>query len=416
MIVAPRTPSEPACRDHESGTVLVLFALLLVGLFGLLGAVVDGGRLRVTRQQMDAGAECAALEGLRFKDLEGDIGRRDRAITATANLWDDDLDPSNGDRIGLGAGSLPVVSGVDPLGGTIVVAATAADRVWKPALALEQNPGNAAHGDLVAGLHQADGVATEDDQFVRGDFTPVAAGSSATTLASASAFLVRLRRANRRLALDQQPGESSSGPPFEWLWASGSAWQEPGPGDANASRRDGLTLRAAAIASTARALVVSPDPVLGITIAVVALRIDAASTWNATAPGATATFDVDANGLLTVAGVEQGLTLAAEPRSVGAAVLPATAAPTALPTTTLLLPVYGTVGGERRVVGFTLGAAALSGSTLTLTRLPATVLPSGVSSASPAALDARLLLEANPALRALHATFAEPVLAPELRR
>ena len=69
-------PSHALSRPEEHGTVLVLFALLFVGIFGLLGAVVDGGRLRVTRQQMDAGAECAALEGVRFRDTEGDAGRR----------------------------------------------------------------------------------------------------------------------------------------------------------------------------------------------------------------------------------------------------------------------------------------------------------------------------------------------------
>ncbi|MFN3240632.1 MAG: pilus assembly protein TadG-related protein [Planctomycetota bacterium] len=402
--------------DREAGTVLVLFALLLVGLFGLLGAVVDGGRLRVTRQQMDAGAECAALEGLRFKDLEGDDGRRQRAIAAVANLWDDDLDPDNGDAIGLGAGSLPIVSGLDPLGGSLDVAATAAARVWKPGPELQANPGNAAHGDMVAGRHLADRAPSEDDAFARDDFVPTPPGSSATALADAPSFLVRLRRSNRRLALDRQPGESSSGPAFEWLWARGSAWQEPAGGDGSASRNDGLTLRAAAIASTERALLVSSDPNLGTTLATIALRGDAASTWNATPPFASATFDVDANGLLTVAGVEQGVTLALAPRNVGATLVPAAAAPTALPTTTLLLPVYGTIAGQRRVVGFTLGAATASGATVTVTRLPATVLPTGASSASPAALDARLALEADPDLRALHATFSEPVLAPVLRR
>ena len=38
--------TQAARRSRESGTVLVLFALLMVGVFGLLGAVVVGLGLR----------------------------------------------------------------------------------------------------------------------------------------------------------------------------------------------------------------------------------------------------------------------------------------------------------------------------------------------------------------------------------
>ena len=72
MSLKARNLPARADRDQETGAILVLFALLFSGILGMLGAVVDGGRLRVTRQQMDAGAECAALEGVRFKDVDGD--------------------------------------------------------------------------------------------------------------------------------------------------------------------------------------------------------------------------------------------------------------------------------------------------------------------------------------------------------
>ncbi|MGC6486899.1 MAG: pilus assembly protein TadG-related protein, partial [Planctomycetota bacterium] len=140
--------------------MLILFALLVVGLFGMLGVVVDGGRLRVTRQQLDAGAECAALEGLRFKDVEGDAARRDRAAQSLAWLFDDDLDAANGDRMGLGAGTLPIVTGAAPVGGAVVLDTGPAARAWKPGDALERNLPNAAHGDLVAGVHVPGGPAT----------------------------------------------------------------------------------------------------------------------------------------------------------------------------------------------------------------------------------------------------------------
>jgi len=403
-------------RSDESGAVLVLFALLVFGVFGMLGAVVDGGRLRVTKQQMDAGAECAALEGLRFKDAEGDVGRRARAILATQYLYDDDLNPSNGDAIGLGAGSLPVVLGDAPLGGDIDVALPVAARVWKPAADLEANLDNAQHGDLVAGLHVPLAPPSEDDQFDRADFQPVAAGSGPAPLAAAPAFLVRLRRASERLALDRQPGESSAGPPFEWLWARGSAWQEPVAGDPNASRADGLTVRAAAIASAERALLVSADPTTDTAVAAFALRVDGASAWQSTASGATLTLAVEPSGQLLVAGVEQGVVLRNDASAVGDLVEPAIGGLANAQDQPLLVPVYGTFDGVRRAVGFTRGLAALSGATLTITRLPAAVLPAGASTTSSAALDARIVLESNPAMRALHATFSEPVLAPVLRR
>lgn len=403
-------------RQAEAGTVLVLFALLLVGIFGMLGAVVDGGRLRVTRQQMEACAECAALEGLRFKDIDGDAARRARAITAAQLLFDDDMDPANGDGMGLGAGSLPVVFGAEPLRGDIDVAVAPGARVWKPAEELEANANNSQHGDLVAGQHVAASSPAEDDTFTRADFTPTAPGSAASALSASSAFLVRLRRTSDRLPLDRQVGESSSGPPFEWLWARGAIWHEPTAGQTNASRSDGLSVRAASIAAGASALMVSDAPSQNISVASFALRVDGASAWQATAPGTTLTLDVEPGGLLLVDGVEQGAALASPARQVGAAVTRAAAILTAPTTTTLILPVYGTVGGARTVAGFTLAQASLSGPLLSVTRLQGAVLPAGASRSSPAALNARVALTANAALRALHAAITEPLLAPVLRR
>jgi hypothetical protein len=406
----------------QAGAVLVVFALLLVGLFGLLGVVIDGGRLRVTKQQLDAGAEVAALEGLRFKDRDGDAARRMRAITAIEWQWDDDLDASNGDILALGAGSLPIVAAALPLGGELQVAATPANRAWKPATQLQANPGNAVHGDMVAGSFVTGQLPSEDDTFQRPDFVPVPGGSAAAQLASASSFLVRLRRATGRLALDRQPGESSSGPAFEWLWARGSAWQEPQPGGSMQSRSDGLTLRATAIAATERALVVSDNPVpvgggrSSPLLTRIALRGDPASAWHATAPGGSLTLDIGGNGLLTLAGNEQGLGMQTIVRSVSKSLIAAPTAFANLPSSELIVPVYGTINGERVVIGFTLATATFAGNSLTITRQQSAVLPVGASSTSPAALDAHAALQLAPALRALHTAFAQPVLAPVLRR
>ena len=416
MSLKARNLPARADRDQETGAILVLFALLFSGILGMLGAVVDGGRLRVTRQQMDAGAECAALEGVRFKDVDGDAARRARAIQATSYLFDDDLDPVGGDAMGLGAGSLPVVFGAEPLQGKLIVATDPGARVWKPADSLEANANNSKHGDLVAGSYVSAGSPTEDDAFTRGDFNPASSGSASTTLAAAPSFLVRLRRASDRLALDRQAGESSAGPPFEWLWARGAVWHEPTPGQTNASRADGVTVRSAAIASAKSALLVSADPVQSINVASFALRIDGAASWQTTAPGASLTLSVDPSGLLLSGGLEQGVVLAAPAQLVGAAVAVATGPLSNPVATPLILPVYGTDGGVKRVVGFTFALSTLAGTTLTVTRLASAVLPAGATRTSPAALDARLALDASPALRTLHASIFEPLLAPVLRR
>ena len=409
-------PSQALSRPEEHGTVLVLFALLFVGIFGLLGAVVDGGRLRVTRQQMDAGAECAALEGVRFRDTEGDAGRRLRAIRGAELLYDDDMDPANGDALGLGAGTLPVVSGDTPLRGTINVATDPANRVWKPADALETNSSNSQHGDLVAGTHVLGGFATEDDTFKRDDFAPSPPGSSAASLTSAPAFLVRLRRANDRLDLDRDPSASSAGPPFEWLWARGAVWHEPTAGQSNQSRAEGLTLRATSIASSERALVLSNDPTGGVLLTNFVLRADAGSAWDATPLSGSITLKVESNGLLTVAGIEEGAITADAKRLVGAEVLPSLSTWSTPPAASLIVPVYTQIAGTRLIVGFTRANATLSGATLTVTRLPGSMLPTSASTISPAALDSRIALETVPALRNLYSTFQHPVLAPVLRR
>ena len=402
---------------RERGTVLVLFALLLVAVFGLLGVVVDGGRLRATRQQMLAGAEAAALEGVRWKDVDGDPGRRQRARTALARQWDDALAADTADRLGLGAGTLPIVAGAAPFDGSVALPADASVR-WRPAVALADNADNAPHGDLVAGVFVRGGDDREDDAFVRDDFAPATTGSAAVALAAAPALLVRLRRTPERLPQDRDPGRSSSGPPFEWLWARGGAWQEPAaadPSDRRASRADGVAVRATAIAATERALLVGDAPDGGPRVAPFALRLGAGANWNTTAVGQPLAVELAADGRLLAAGVEQGLVSAAPVRAVAAPVEPAPGLAPAVSAARWIVPVYGDVAG-RRVVGFTFASVSVSGSVWNLVREPGGVAPSAASAVAPAALDARLALAASPALRALHDTVADPVLAPVLRR
>ena len=50
--------------------MLVLFAILLFGIFAMATLVIDLGIVRVTQRQMQTAADSAALEGLRFRDEE----------------------------------------------------------------------------------------------------------------------------------------------------------------------------------------------------------------------------------------------------------------------------------------------------------------------------------------------------------
>lgn len=398
-------------HERQRGVVLVLFALLVVGIFGWLAATVDVGRLRVTAQQLDAAAESASLEGVRFKDREVDELRRTRAIDAVARMFDDDLDLASGDALGLGAGAEPIVAGANPLGGTLT-----RGRAFKPADGMWANLSNARHGDVVAGTFvPGAGTAVEDDLFRRNDFVPAPQDAGPDAFVDEPALLVRLRRAGSRLALDRVDGESSAGPPFEWLWARGSAWIEPGATGSQQSRADGVTVRATSIASTERALYVSADPARGLGLAPIALRWGTDAAWTPTPVGGSVTLAVESSGILTIAGEEQGVALGALANALGDTVVPAASSPV-LSEPEWIVPVYTTLDGARRVVGFALATVSFSGSEFVVQRRPSSVLPSGASSVSPAALDARLVLASSASLQAAHLAVAHPVLAPVLRR
>lgn len=407
-----RSPSQ------QSGAAMLLVVLLLVGVLGLLGLVVDLGRLRITQQQMLAGCEHAVLEGLRFKDLEGDAARRQRTRDAIRRHWDDDLDPDRGNRLGLGPGSLPIVAEARPLGGVLAVPGDGESQHWRPGDSFATNPDNAPHGDVVAGTFRHGNPSPENDRFERSDFEPVPRGSSAASLAAAPALLVRLRRTGDRLPLDQEAGVSSTGPREEWLWARGSAWREPGPSESNASRATGWASRATAIAAAEPALLVAAGLDPDLQLAPFALLGSSGSAWEGTPPGNNLTLETGPDGLLRQAGVEQGLINANTVRRVGSNTFPDPGSRNALVTTNALLvvPVYVPTAGVRQVAGFALATVTVDRMTVQVTRQPAAVLPANASAVSPAALDARLALAASATLRAAHQNLREPVLAPVLRR
>jgi Flp pilus assembly protein TadG len=57
--------NRPTHRSRESGQIIVLFALALLGLLAMIGVVVDGGTLYVQRRTAQNAADAAALAGTR---------------------------------------------------------------------------------------------------------------------------------------------------------------------------------------------------------------------------------------------------------------------------------------------------------------------------------------------------------------
>lgn len=234
-------------RRRRQGYVLVLVAMLLFGLMAIAALTIDVGLARLTQTQLQAAADTAALEALRRRDVYpvGDPRPRADAATLVAAMFDDDLDPSNGDALQLGAG--PVVTltgGLTELNASQLLTVPASP-VYDPAL--ETNaPGNLPHGDFVSGTYDPGQPHDDEDAtYARSDFTPA---PDAATIAPA--MLARLRRTDGRNALDADPGVSSSGPSLPFLFGRGTTIHGQDPTDPTVydPREHGLTVRATAIA------------------------------------------------------------------------------------------------------------------------------------------------------------------------
>ncbi|MEM7516550.1 MAG: hypothetical protein AAF368_06480, partial [Planctomycetota bacterium] len=244
-------------RSLSEGGILVQAAILLFGLMATAAVIVDLGIARVTQGNMQVAADSASLAGLRNRDAFGgspaqaDLARRAVASRTAASLFDEDLDSSTANvALILGAGPTidTGVRGVsDPAGGLLTTSGP-----YVPSLQLN-GATNVTEGDLVAGSFSPNrGFAdwhNESAGYLRTDF----ASAAATDAPSAPAFLARLRRTHGREGLDRQPGISSAGPSLPFLFGLGSPL-----GATNAEvydpRRDGITVRATAIADARPAL------------------------------------------------------------------------------------------------------------------------------------------------------------------
>lgn len=465
--------------------MLAQVALVVFALMAMLGLIVDTGLLRVTQAQMQTAADGAAIEGLRNRDaivqaagagipvpnaFANDCVRRTAARRVATAVFDDTLYAADGDP-GYQFGAGPVIARTSGTTALHAGQTIAAEAPYDPRLQLNQQ--NAVYGDMVSGrfAYTESPLPSEDALYARTDFTPATtqptppptlpecpdpddpvpaawpASSPAAPLTSAEheAFLVRLRRSNELSELEGQtePGVASSGPSLPLLFGHGAPIHGDSPDAPYSVRRDGFTVRAAAIAQVRPAMQVglprttapaqpgvTPFALLE-TFAVSAapptgtpVTVDPGSGTLCTGPtcaGAAAPTAIGRFVSNSVTPVTGWLAMATVGQAVPAGV--AVTCATALPRVAGYGPVYATIGGAQRVIGFTLvqlardptrptnlcaglllrapSRVAASNATATLpTTLP---LPAGASAAA-----VRGLLD-----RHFQAAY-QPVLAPAL--
>jgi hypothetical protein len=372
--------------------MLIQVALIVFALFGLVGLVVDSGYARLTQAQMQSAADGAAVEGMRLRNLrsdpfESDCKRRSAARNVVAWTFDDDFVPG-ADAFGFGAGpQLTLTGGVGDLNALQTIE-PGNPPVYKPMMERNQSL-NLIHGDMVSGRFHPDAPGLEANDYTRADFdlgVPVPPGTSGLetcppdddfsgalpsggSAITDDAFLVRLRRTNDPDGLDQDADVSSRGEPLPLLFARASAIG----GDASAAysvRRDGLTIRATAIASVRPALRVGalhPElPELG----AVSFALDRAC-WEALAEGVPNDATVDSSGVIQFVSACSGIAgrFVAPARSVGVPIVAQIPLPGEV-SQAGFVAIYETVGSNSRVVGF--GRSALCGVDTSDPELPCT--------------------------------------------
>jgi hypothetical protein len=287
----PMSPHRLTRRpDIRFGNVLVIFVFMVFFSMAMAALVLDVGYARLTQHQMQTAAETAALEGLRYRDdlpaawrpngtmtpnlppaLIAEIGpqpplpydptnaawqtwldgaRRYAASTTVSLMFDDDLNPADGDALQLGAG--PVASVTQTLGSTDleaggVVTLPNGAPVYKPSL--QANPTNVMAGDLVAGQYGQNPAYSpaipldEDQNYNRRDFIPDNPSGSVPE----SGFLARLRRSYENF--DSEPGIASNGPNLPFLFGRGSMMVRSSQNRNDLTAGSGMTVRATAIAA-----------------------------------------------------------------------------------------------------------------------------------------------------------------------
>lgn len=274
----------------------MLFVLLVFALLGIAALCVDIGFASLSQSQMQTAADTAALEGVRLRDyheyhLFGAPYRRGRVSELVRQVFDDDMHPTQGvapttiespipgappppgpmpaddrDELMLGAG--PIYRLSDGLGSANASAlltapqggAMTTDERWVDDPRLQENTLNRPNGDMLTGAYNPFASHAEGDDYTRPDFTP-AVTSPLPPSWDAISFLVRMRRTTGSNASDDTSGVSSRGAALPLLFGMGSMIQS-NDGSGYDPRRDGLTVRATAVAVGRAPLTIGPPLVL----------------------------------------------------------------------------------------------------------------------------------------------------------
>jgi hypothetical protein len=242
-------------RPAREGYVLVVVVTMMFVLFGLAALLIDFGMVRLTQRQMLAATDAAAMEGLRWRDVQqwgelpsgwlndptfveavnpppnpsptgsitlaqADAIRR-WAATDAVSLMMSSKTEDTADPVNYGFGPevqfTPTTAGGGLAGPTVAPAQTP---VYQPQL--QTNAGNATSGDIVSGFYGPVQSGAEQSDYTRNDFSPLASSATAGATQPPS-FLARMRRVAPGNSLDQQSGISSSGPAVPYLFGYGAA-------------------------------------------------------------------------------------------------------------------------------------------------------------------------------------------------
>lgn len=303
-------------RKQKAGTVLVLFALLVVALMGIAALTIDVGNAFLAQGQMQNATDTAAVEGARLRDYYqvnylSNVGRRMRAEEMVRQTFDDDLNPHlqagayalnywmepslnlNGDENADSARfSVGPVIGLENSTdnesniGAVITTDPAADRTAisdtlqyldDPRIAI--NRANESYGDMLNGRFNGDQPREEaQGTYVREDFTgaqllPTSPSSNDVNTSESLGFLVRMRRlAVEEALLAERPmsgdpadptiyaeRKSSYGPGVPYIFGLGTGIHRS-EGSSYNPRRDGITVRATSIASSGPAFSVGYPP------------------------------------------------------------------------------------------------------------------------------------------------------------
>lgn len=248
-------------RTRRAGQSLLLILLLLIVLAGILALTLDFGFVLQSRRLMQTGVNASALEGLRDLDvdLDGFGDGRENSAKLMRNVFDDDMNPNlNTTTVGAGISSRLVQgSGFQQtsLGngtGSRDLFENRSNLIYRPNPQL--NSTNLPQGDMVAGNYDdLDTGHREFSDYLRDDFFASMPGDDF------SSFLVRLRRTHDPDGLDRIPGVSSGDGGLPLLMGRLSWLSEQPAGAAYSVRRDGILVRAAAIADEKVAVKIWPS-------------------------------------------------------------------------------------------------------------------------------------------------------------